>query len=95
MKIYSLSTITILLFITNCPSIERKGVAEYIPQDNVTSDQLSDSMPFDSVEAKYDTLIPIFDGLFITYNVMDSSYFTYFNKKNEDISIESLVFSGM
>jgi hypothetical protein len=93
MKIYSLSIITLLLFITHCSSVNSQDAADVFPQEITSDIELSDGMPFDSVEAKYDTLIPIFDDLFITYDVIDSLYFTYCNIKYEDISIESLVFS--
>lgn len=37
---------------------------------------------FDEIESEYDTLIPIFDGLFITYDNVDTILFRKFQSKN-------------
>ena len=71
-------------------SHKNKAVKQPIKTQIIAS---SKSTIFESLKTKYDTLIPIFDGLFITYHPIDSIHLIELKKKYNYDSVEAL-FSG-
>jgi hypothetical protein len=52
-----------------------------------------DTYSFETVQTTYDTLIPIFEGLFVTYHQIDSAYYAQITE-NTEWNISERLFEG-
>jgi hypothetical protein len=80
MKLLTKLLLIIFCFTNSLVVFAQKSPVKFL--DNVDTEIVS----FENIKAKYDTLIPIFNSLFITYSKMDSINFLEYNKnykKNE------------
>lgn len=77
--IFVLTTFSLLLY--NCNSTTTTKIAALKPQSKTFTIQSFSRIIVKRVKAKYDTLIPIFDGLFITYHQIDSIHYSDHLKK--------------
>ena len=72
---------TFLLLFYNCTSLKKIELAELTHQHNQLVSKSSTHISLEKLKIKYDTLIPIFNGLFITNSRIDSVY--YFEKSRD------------
>ena len=73
--------IPILLLQYNTVATKNNGIIDLKERDKPIKIESLNFTSYDSIKSKYDTLIPIFDGLFVTYHQIDSvNYFKYANK---------------
>jgi hypothetical protein len=73
--------VTFLLLFYNCTSLKKIEPAELTHQHKPFVNQSSPNISLENLKIKYDTLIPIFNGLFITNSRIDSVY--YFEKSKD------------
>jgi hypothetical protein len=81
------------LLLYSSSSLKDNDIAKVKHQDKTFHFRSSDRLKYDSVKVKYDTLIPIFDGLFVTYHQIDNIHYLDCSKKNKRDSIEAF-YSG-
>jgi hypothetical protein len=93
MRIYNFFLVPFFLLIYNGSSQKNHEIAEVKHQDETFTIQSSNSLTFERVKVKYDTLFSIFGGLFITYHQMDSIHYLECSKKIEKNSTEAF-FTG-
>ena len=67
--------VTFLLLFYNCTSLKKIEPAELTHQHNPFVSRLSTHISLEKLKIKYDTLIPIFNGLFITKSRIDSIHY--------------------
>lgn len=74
---------TFLLLFYNCTSLKKIELAELTHQHNPLVSKSSTHISLEKLKIKYDTLIPIFNGLFITNARIDSAYYSEQSRANE------------
>lgn len=74
---------TFLLLFYNCTSLKKIEPAELTHQHNPFVSKSSTHISLEKLKIKYDTLIPIFNGLFITNARIDSVYYLEQSRANE------------
>ena len=74
---------TFLLLLYNCTSLKKIEPAELTHQYKPFVSKLSTHISLEKLKIKYDTLIPIFNGLFITNARIDSVYYLEQSRANE------------
>lgn len=71
------------LLLYNGSSLKNNEIAEAKHQHKTFITQSSNRITYHSLRSKYDTLIPIFDGLFVTCRPIDSSHYAALSKTSE------------
>ncbi len=74
---------TFLLLFYNCTTLKKIEPAELTHQHNPLVSKSSSNISLEKLKIKYDTLIPIFNGLFITNARIDSAYYLEQSRANE------------
>jgi hypothetical protein len=74
---------TFLLLLYNCTSLKKIEPAELTHQHNPFVSKSSTQIQLEKLKIKYDTLIPIIKGLFITNTRIDSVYYLEQSRANE------------
>lgn len=93
MKKYFSLLIPLPLLLFNIQTLKSNGISENNLQSKTCSVQSSNILKFTDLKLKYDTLLPIFDGLFITCFKIDSDHYIKLASKKANNPYET-IFSG-
>jgi hypothetical protein len=98
MKVFNFIFLSIFLLLHIDSHQKDNQIIEVEHQNKTFNIQSENKIKYDSVKFKYDTLIPIFDDLFLTYHKIDSiNYFSYaknIGKNSNEFNYSEEIFSS-